>query len=227
VNVGLARAFLIAVVSCSFATLAAAQGAPPECAGLPANNVIDLTVKPGVFTDLKTIPDGHDKWLLRGQFVPFTSFEIDLGPQLPEDLLKEQQVTVILARTSDDVVLFSKTLGPTDFEPYGASKNKWRHTITDNEAVPGDTWRVSRIRTTRAPNGGFLNRLKFTLEGVFEPPLDLVDEEGLPVPIRFTLKIEPTQTTCAAAPERCLCATYPLACQTPGPRPTLRCFSGA
>jgi hypothetical protein len=213
--------------SLAFATLAvlawgvtaAAQTPPPECNGLLPNNVIDVTVRPATFKDSESTPDGHDTWTIRGQFVPLTSFEIDLGPEA-----NQQQISVILTRTADDVVLFSKMLGPNDFETYGAANNKWRHAIRAADAGPGDTWRVARIRTSKAPsNPGFLNRLKFSFQGVFEPPLELVDQDG-PVPMRVTLKIEPTTTTCAAEPSLCLCATYPLACNA-GPNGTLRCFS--
>lgn len=211
-----ALAALVVTAWCSTAT---AQTPPPECTGLLPNNVIDLTVRPAMFKDAEDTPDGHDTWTLRGQFVPFTSFEIDLGPEA-----NQQQISVILTRTADDVVLYSKTLGPDDFETYGAANNKWRHAIRAADAGPGDTWRVARLRTTKAPsNPGFLNRLKYGFTGVFEPPVALTDQDG-PVPMRVTFKIEPTSTTCAAEPSLCLCATYPLACNA-GRNGTLRCFS--
>ena len=197
-----------------------AQTPPPECAGLLPNNVIDITVRPAVFKDAEGTV-GHDSWALRGQFVPFTSFEIDLGPEA-----NQQQITLMLIRTSDDAVLFTETLGPTDFQTGGPANNKWKHAIRASQAGPGDTWRVARIRTSKAPsNPGFLNRLKFGFEGVFEPPLELVDQDG-PIDTRVTLRIEPTgPTTCAQDPSLCLCATYPLTCKTPGPNGTLKCFS--
>src|SRR5262245_21542639 len=199
---------------------ASAQTPPPECTGLLPNNVIDMTVRPASFRDVVGTV-GHDSWALRGQFVPFTSFEIDLGPTG-----LQQQISVMFVRTSDDSIIYSKTLTPPDFQTYGSAHNKWRHKITPAQATPGDTWRVARIRTSRAPTApAFLNQLKFGLQGVFDPPVVLVDQDGV-IPMRVTLKIEPlAPTTCADDPTLCLCATYPLTCSTPGPNGTFKCFS--
>ena len=215
-KLGPARSIWIAL-ALACATTAAAQ--PPECAGLPENNVIDLVVKPVSFKDSAATPDGYDQWAMRGQFVPFTSFEIDLGA--------EQNITLFLMRSSDDAELYSKTLGPNDFETYGSASNKWRHSIKKRDAEPGDTWRVARIRTSKAVTApAFLNRLTYGFKGVFEPPVDLLDDEDAPLGMRVTFRIEPTDATCEEEPSRCLCATYPLACTTPGRNGTFKCFSG-
>ena len=215
-----ARSLPMVFAVLTWTATASAQTPPPECTGLLPNNVIDMTVRPASFRDVVGTV-GHDVWAFRGQFVPFTSFEINLGPDGPG-----QQISLILSRTADDAVLYSKTLGPPDFQTYGSAHNKWRHKITAAEAGPGDTWRVARIRTSKAPTApAFLNRLKFGLQGVFEPAVELVDQNG-PVGMRVTLRIEPTgPTTCADDPSLCLCATYPLTCSTPGPNGTFKCFS--
>jgi hypothetical protein len=220
VKLGVARSFSV-ILALACAVSAQAQNPPPECAGLLPNNVIDITVRPALFIDSETTPGGHDSWVLRGQFVPFTSFEINLGPEADQ-----QQATLMFTRTADDVVVYSETLGPTDFETFGAANNNWRHSVRESEALPGDTWRYARFKTSRASaTPGFLNRLKITFKGVFETPLAVTDQDGV-IPMRVTLRIEPNGgTTCAEDPSLCLCATYPLTCKAPGGNGTIRCFS--
>jgi hypothetical protein len=218
VKIGFARAFVVAVLSLFGATLAGAQ-APAECGDTPPLNVFDLTIKPGVFQDSAVLPGGYDLWTLRGQVVPQTNVEIDLGPEQ-----NRQKVSLFLVDGETDAMLYSKTLEPDDFETYGVKDNKWRHIIPENDAGPGDTWRVARFRTATSPSGtGLLNRLRFGATGVFDPPIELTDEEG-PIALRLSLRVEPTLTNCATAPALCLCATYPLTCK-PGRSGTLRCFS--
>jgi hypothetical protein len=181
---------------------------PAVCDGVDPLNIIPLSVKPAILKDTEDFAgSAYDKWVLKGQFVPFAGYPFDPVTQA---------ITIVL---NQDVTLYEGTIPPGVFLRGGSERTpRWSFRMSPIQPdIPGaEGWRFGRFRSVGSKVGP-LNRLPFRIGG---------RGVGIPVNLAYT-DANPDQPVFRATIKvgDDLCATAVVACLRRNSDHMLRCFA--